>query len=113
MRPNAVENSIQKVKLIRAQVDALALEPKKDVTSCDKLLGRANINDPQISEWGNPAEKTSVIHTPIHNVWRGTGELKHLSTGGRERNIDFLSSGERKGKEPKLQCVLQGNELHK
>ena len=23
-------------------------------------------------EWGNPAEKTSVIHTPIHNVWKGT-----------------------------------------
>ena len=28
--------------------------------------------DPEISEWGNPAEKTSVIHTPIHNVWKGT-----------------------------------------
>ena len=26
--------------------------------------------DPEISEWGNPAEKTSVIHTPIHNVWK-------------------------------------------
>ena len=28
--------------------------------------------DPQISEWGNPAGKTPVIHTPIHNVWKGT-----------------------------------------
>ena len=22
---------------------------------------------------GNPAEESSVIHTPIHNVWKGTG----------------------------------------
>ena len=30
-------------------------EPKKDVTSCDKLREGANIRyDPQISEWGNP-----------------------------------------------------------
>ena len=21
---------------------------------------------------GNPAEETSAIHTPIHNVWKGT-----------------------------------------
>ena len=25
-----------------------------------------------MSEWGNPHEKTSCIHTPIHNVWKGT-----------------------------------------
>ena len=25
-----------------------------------------------MSEWGNPHENTSCIHTPIHNVWRGT-----------------------------------------
>ena len=25
-----------------------------------------------MSEWGNPHEKPSCIHTPIHNVWRGT-----------------------------------------
>ena len=28
--------------------------------------------DPEISEWGNPLEQTSSIHTPIHNVWKGT-----------------------------------------
>ena len=26
-----------------------------------------------MSEWGNPLEQTSSIHTPIHNVWKGTG----------------------------------------
>ena len=30
-------------------------EAKKDVISCDKLRGLALRNDPQISEWGNPA----------------------------------------------------------
>ena len=25
-----------------------------------------------MSEWGNPHENTSCIHTPIHNVWKGT-----------------------------------------
>ena len=28
--------------------------------------------DPEISEWGNLAEQTSVILTPIHNVRKGT-----------------------------------------
>ena len=37
-------------------------------------FGEAQIAfDPEISEWGNPHEKTSCIHTPIHNVWKGTG----------------------------------------
>ena len=30
------------------------------------------ILDPQMSEWGNPVRRTRIIHTPIHNVWRGT-----------------------------------------
>ena len=30
------------------------------------------ILDPQMSEWGNPAGRTPAIHTPIHNVWKGT-----------------------------------------
>ena len=30
------------------------------------------IFDPWMSEWGNPAGRTPVIHTPIHNVWKGT-----------------------------------------
>ena len=28
--------------------------------------------DPRISEWGNPAEETSVIPKPIHNFGKGT-----------------------------------------
>jgi hypothetical protein len=33
------------------------------------------------------------------------GELKHLSTLGKGKKIDFLSSGERKGKSPNRICV--------
>ena len=28
--------------------------------------------DPEISEWGNPAEKTSAILNPIHKLRKGT-----------------------------------------
>ena len=35
-------------------------EPMKDVKSCDKLRGAHIANDPEISEWGNLAEKSSV-----------------------------------------------------
>ena len=35
-------------------------EPKKDVTSCDKLREVQITVDPEISEWGNPAEQYSV-----------------------------------------------------
>ena len=30
-------------------------EAKKDVVSCEKLGGSAHTNDPEMSEWGNPA----------------------------------------------------------
>ena len=29
---------------------------KKDAKSCEKLRGAANGVDPEVSEWGNPAE---------------------------------------------------------
>ena len=55
-------------------------EPKKEekveeVTIDDfaKSCGEMQIIfDPQMSEWGNPVRRTRIIHTPIHNVWRGT-----------------------------------------
>ena len=47
------------------------------------------ILDPQMSEWGNPVRRTRIIHTPIHNVWRGTGELKHLSSGVKRKKHRF------------------------
>ena len=50
---------------------------------------------------GNPREQTSRIHTPIHNVWKGTRGTETSGTRREEKeNIDFLSSGERKGKSP-------------
>ena len=35
-------------------------EPKKDVTSCEKLRLGANTIDPQISEWGNPVRQYRI-----------------------------------------------------
>ena len=35
-------------------------EPMKDVISCEKLREEHISHDPQISEWGNPAEKPSA-----------------------------------------------------
>ena len=50
---------------------ALRADERRD--KLRKASGEEQISiDPEISEWGNPAEKTSVIHTPIHNVWKGT-----------------------------------------
>ena len=40
---------------------------------------------------------------------RQRGELKHLSTRrNRKKTLDFLSSGERKGKSPNLSCLHEG-----
>ena len=41
---------------------------------------------------------TSMCEYIVHGGERG--ELKHLSTPGRESKNDFLSSGERTGKSP-------------
>ncbi len=56
-------------------------EPKKDVTSCEKPRVGANIRDPRISEWGNPAV-VMRRHPQVKKIVceRGTGELKHLSS---------------------------------
>ena len=42
---------------------------------------------------GNPAEHTSVIHTPIHNVWKGTRGTE--TSCAEKRKLDSASSGER------------------
>ena len=55
------------------RVDALALRAEERRDKLRKAAVRSKYPiDPQISEWGNPAGKTPVIHTPIHNVWKGT-----------------------------------------
>ena len=47
-------------------------------------FGRSISNDPEISEWGNRAEKTLSACSGIHSCW-GTWELKHLSTRCKEK----------------------------
>ncbi len=41
-------------------------------------------------------------------IWRKLGELKHLSSRGKEIKRDSLSSGERKGIKPKPSVTTGG-----
>ena len=52
-----------------------------------------------MSEWGNPLEETSSIHTPIHNVWRGTGgtETSKYPEEKKETSISKVAASEMEG----------------
>ena len=53
-------------------------------------------NDPWISEWGNLAERTSVILTPIHNVRKGTWgtETSKYPEEEKETSISGVAASE-------------------
>ncbi len=53
-------------------------------------------NDPWISEWGNLAERTSVILTPIHNVRKGTRgtETSKYPEEEKETSISGVAASE-------------------
>ena len=53
-------------------------EAKKDVTSCEKLRGGANIH--YIRRYPNGATRGVEGTTPRREAWSEPGELKHLST---------------------------------
>ncbi len=46
---------------------------------------------------GNPAEQTSVIHTPIHNVWKGTRgtETSKYPEEKKETSTSLVAASER------------------
>ena len=48
------------------------------------------ILDPQMSEWGNPVRRTRIIHTPIHNVWRGTRGTETSKYPEEEKETSIL-----------------------
>ena len=49
------------VKLIRAKGECLGIKNRRRTQKAAKSFGEAHIaSDPEISEWGNPAEKSSV-----------------------------------------------------
>ena len=54
------------------RADALALRAEERRDKLRKAMGRSKYPLMWISEWGNPAGQTPVIHAPIHNAWRGT-----------------------------------------
>ena len=74
----------------------------KDATSCDKLRGSANDLRSADFRMGELTAGKAAVSIYEHIVYGGEpGELKHLSTRRkRKKTIDFLSSGERKGKSP-------------
>ncbi len=69
------------------------LEATKDVVSCDKPRGFANWNWSEDFRMGQPG-RLMTCHT---EMWANPLNWNILVGGGKERNIDFLSSGERKG----------------
>jgi hypothetical protein len=78
-------------------------EAMKDVTSCDKLRGGANIH--YIRGFPNGATRHVEDMTPYCKVWSKPGELKHLSTRRkRKQNSDSLSSGDRTGNSLNHNC---------
>ena len=62
-------------------------EAMKDVVTCDKLRegGKQPFN-PEISEWENPPSISWVFRTEYIGTEGEPGELKHLSTRGKEIN---------------------------
>ena len=73
---------------------------KKDVVSCEKLRGSANMNWSAGVRMGEPGWlKASHMFT-----WANAGNWNILVPAGKERKIDSLSSGERKGNSPNLCC---------
>ena len=61
------------------------------------LASRVQAQEPEMSEWGNPA-RVIPGHRRLEGVRREPGEVKHLSTP-RKRE-DSASSGERKWRSP-------------
>ena len=49
-----------------------------------------------MSEWGNPVRRTRIIHTPIHNVWRGTRgtETSKYPEEKKETSISKVAASE-------------------
>ena len=77
-------------------MDALALRADEGRDKLRKASGRSKYPLIQISEWGNPLEQTSSIHTPIHNVWKGTGgtETSKYPEEKKETSISKVAASE-------------------
>ena len=53
-------------------------------------------DDPEVSEWGNPAGKPPVIRARIHNAWRGTRgtETSKYPEEEKETSISRVAASE-------------------
>ena len=59
----SIEISVSRAKLQGLTVDALVPSAEEGRGSLRKAAGsREQANEPQISEWGNPVERTSIIY---------------------------------------------------
>ena len=60
------------VKRIRAMGECLGTRSRRRTQKAAKSRGETHtVYEPRVSEWGNPAERTSVILCPIHKHRRG------------------------------------------
>jgi len=106
----------------RAQGGCLGTKSRRKTRQAAKSCGEGHMpGDPQVSEWGNPHGGSPNVSMRQHITHGGKpGEL-NLVAGGRERNIDSQSSGERNGRGPnrgaqhpgvrtaRMRCAGQGN----
>ena len=60
-----------------------------------------------MSEWGNPAEQTSVIRTPIHNVRKGTRgtETSKYQEEEKEKSISKVAASEMERGQTELRAI--------
>ena len=63
--------------------------------------------DPRMSEWGNPHVQPTCIHTPIHNVWRGTRgtETSKYPEEKKETSIPQVAASERGGAQTGVRVI--------
>ena len=78
------------------------------MTSCEKLRGAANEHRSADIRMRELTCRNGQVSIYEYIVYGGEpGELKHLSNRRkRKKTIDFLSSGERKGKSPNLDIEI-------
>ena len=89
------------VKLIRAHGGCLGTRSWWRTWQTTICFGEQYVcYDPEISEWGNPLATASTLEW-IHSSRGGNlGNWNILVPEGKERKIDYLSSGERNGNSP-------------
>ena len=93
--------SIMVVKLIRAHSGCLGIRRRWRTRQTAICFGEQQVCfDPEISEWGNSLASASILEWIHSSREVNPVNWNILVAGGKERKIDYLSSGERNGNSP-------------